>query len=96
MPALLKNDDPEQVLRAVAERLPEARDAEALEAKYDEILIMMSCRSAIKVNHTLGTEQIRRLLDDLQQAELPYTCPHGRPIALLFEMDDLLSRFLRK
>ncbi len=96
VPALLKNDDHEQVLRAIAERLPEGKDPTALQTKYDEILIMMSCRSAIKVNHTLGTEQIRRLLDDLQQAELPYTCPHGRPIALLFEMDDLLSRFLRK
>jgi DNA mismatch repair protein MutL len=96
VPALLKNDDHEQVLRAIAERLPESRDARSLEAKYEEILIMMSCRGAIKVNHTLGLEQIRRLLDDLQKAELPYTCPHGRPIALLFEMDDLLRRFLRK
>jgi len=96
VPALLKNDDPEQVLRAIAERLPEGRDDAALQAKYDEILIMMSCRGAIKVNHTLALEQIRRLLGDLEGAELPYTCPHGRPIALLFEMDDLLSRFLRK
>ncbi len=96
VPALLKNDDPEQVLRAVAERLPEARDAEALEAKYDEILIMMSCRNAIKVNHTLGLDEIRSLIGELMAAEMPYTCPHGRPIALLFEMDDLLRRFLRK
>jgi len=56
----------------------------------------MSCRNAIKVNTALELEQIRKLIADLEQTEMPYTCPHGRPIALLFEMDDILKKFLRK
>jgi DNA mismatch repair protein MutL len=40
-------------------------------------------------------DQIRKLMHDLEQTQMPYTCPHGRPIALLFEMNDILRRFQR-
>ena len=64
--------------------------------KFEEIIIMMSCRNAIKVNMSLNLAQIRNLISDLEETEMPYTCPHGRPIALLYEMDSILKKFLRK
>ena len=96
VPAILKKDDPTEVLREIVEVLPRQDQDRPLQEKYEEVLITMACRSAIKINHRLELDQIRKLISDLEQTQMPYTCPHGRPIALLFEMNDILKRFLRK
>ena len=96
VPAILKNIDNEKLLRDTIELLPKGGDENVLHDKYEDVLIMMSCRNAIKVNHPLNLDQIRKLISDLEQTTMPYTCPHGRPISLLFDMDDILKKFLRK
>lgn len=96
VPAIIKNDDHERILRDIVESLSRQEKVHSLEEKYDAVVTMMSCRNAIKINQPLVLDQIKKLLFDLENTEMPYTCPHGRPIALLFEMDDILKRFLRK
>jgi DNA mismatch repair protein MutL len=96
VPAILKNGDHEKLLRETIELLPKGSHEDVLNERYEDVLIMMSCRNAIKINHTLNLDQIRKLISDLEQTSMPYTCPHGRPISLLFEMDDILRKFLRK
>ncbi len=96
VPAILKDADHEQLLRETIELLPKGSHEDVLNAKYEDVLIMMSCRNAIKVNHPLNLDQVRKLISDLEQTSMPYTCPHGRPISLLFDMDEILKKFLRK
>jgi len=95
VPAVLKNHDQESIVREVAGRLIREEKDLTLQNKMEDIMIMMSCRNAIKVNHPMELDQIRKLLHDLEQTKMPYTCPHGRPIALLFEMNDILRKFQR-
>jgi DNA mismatch repair protein MutL len=47
----------------------------------------------VKAGQKLGEEEIERLLADLRNARNPYTCPHGRPVFLTFEQDDLARLF---
>jgi DNA mismatch repair protein MutL len=96
VPVILKNSDHEKIIREMIESLPKDAHADVLNEKYEDVLIMMSCRNAIKVNHTLNLDQIRKLISDLEQTSMPYTCPHGRPISLLFDMNNILKKFLRK
>ncbi|MFT4577505.1 MAG: DNA mismatch repair protein MutL [Nitrospinales bacterium] len=96
VPAILKNIDNEKLLRDTIELLPKGGEENVLHDKYEDVLIMMSCRNAIKVNHPLNLDQIRKLISDLEQTTMPFTCPHGRPISLLFDMNDILKKFLRK
>ncbi|HJO58143.1 MAG TPA: DNA mismatch repair protein MutL, partial [Nitrospinaceae bacterium] len=96
VPAILKNNDQAEIMREIVDMLPTQQHEDVLQEKFEEILVMMSCRNAIKVNMTLDLDQIRKLISDLEETEMPYTCPHGRPIALLFEMDTILKKFLRK
>jgi len=96
VPAILKNTDNEKLLRDTIELLPKGGNEDILHDKYEDVLIMMSCRNAIKVNHPLNLDQIRKLISDLEQTSMPFTCPHGRPISLLFDIDDILKKFLRK
>ena len=95
VPAVLKNHNQEGIVREVAGRLIREEKDHTLQNKMEDIMIMMSCRNAIKVNHPMELDQIRKLMHDLEQTQMPYTCPHGRPIALLFEMNDILRKFQR-
>tara|TARA_B100000686_G_scaffold266764_1_gene281703 strand:- start:896 stop:1846 length:951 start_codon:yes stop_codon:yes gene_type:complete len=96
VPAILKNTDNEKLLRDTIELLPKVGNESILHDNYEDVLIMMSCRNAIKVNHPMNIDQIRKLVSDLEQTSMPFTCPHGRPISLIFEIDDILKKFLRK
>ena len=96
VPAMLKNGDHEKLIRETIEALPREAHDDVLNAKYEDVLIMMSCRNAIKVNHTLNLDQIKKLISDLEQTSMPYTCPHGRPISLLFDINEILKKFLRR
>ena len=95
VPAVLKNHDQESIVREIAGRLIREEKDHTLQNKMEDIMIMMSCRNAIKINHPMELDQIRKLMHDLEQTQMPYTCPHGRPIALLFEMNDILRKFQR-
>ena len=96
VPAILKNDNYEQLIQDVIDELRNSQRVRSVQEKYEELVIMMSCRNAIKINHPLNMDQIRNLIFDLEKTEMPFTCPHGRPIAILLEMDKILKRFLRK
>lgn len=70
-------------------KLPEATKIK------DTILERLACHSAIRANQPLPAEEIRALLQQLGEANLPFTCPHGRPTAIRFSLNELAKRFKR-
>ena len=61
----------------------------------DEILILCSCKMAVKAGDKLGHAEMERLVQDLALTENPYLCPHGRPITVVMPKSDLMRRFKR-
>ena len=61
----------------------------------EKIAISLSCRSAIKINTPLSAEKMCWLVDELFRCANPYTCPHGRPITLRMNIEDVLRGFKR-
>lgn len=57
--------------------------------------IMMSCKRAIKANHHLDDREAKALLRRLPQCENPFNCPHGRPVTVHFDDQDLEKMFKR-
>lgn len=49
---------------------------------FIEMVIMRSCKAAIKSGDELNEIQMRDLLNMLSACENPKTCPHGRPIVI--------------
>jgi DNA mismatch repair protein MutL len=54
------------------------------------------CRHAVKAHDPLRGEELRALLQQLHQCELPYTCPHGRPTMIQMSYAELEKKFGRK
>jgi DNA mismatch repair protein MutL len=54
------------------------------------------CRHAVKAHDPLRGEELRALLHQLHQCELPYTCPHGRPTMIQMSYAELEKKFGRK
>ena len=61
----------------------------------EEAAIMMSCKRSIKANHHLTMADMERLLNDLAEAENPFTCPHGRPVLIHFTTYEIEKMFKR-
>ena len=54
------------------------------------------CRHAVKAHDPLRGEELRALLRQLHECELPYTCPHGRPTMIQMSYAELEKKFGRK
>jgi DNA mismatch repair protein MutL len=54
-----------------------------------------SCRAAIKKGDPLNQVEIQSLLDQLFKTEIPYVCPHGRPVIVKLSLAELDRRFGR-
>jgi DNA mismatch repair protein MutL len=73
----------------------EARQNEDLTALRSRIAASIACHSAIKVNTALDLVRMEWLLLELAKTSHPTSCPHGRPIALLYSWKEIQRAFHR-
>jgi DNA mismatch repair protein MutL len=73
----------------------EVKQNEDLTALRTRIAASIACHSAIKVNTALDPVRMEWLLLELAKTEHPTSCPHGRPIALLYSWKEIQRAFHR-
>jgi DNA mismatch repair protein MutL len=103
VPALLADKDPAGLVRNLADELEafgpgadELRlDSRALEAA-DRIFASLACHSARRKGDVLDPREQQALLDALDAIPWAPTCPHGRPVAVPFEVAEIERRFGRR
>lgn len=61
----------------------------------DDAIYTMACKAAVKANKRLDEMEIRKILEDLDKLENPYTCPHGRPTIVRLTKYELEKMFKR-
>jgi len=69
--------------------------AETVEAAVDELLADLACYPSITGNTSLTEGSVVDLLDRLDDCENPYACPHGRPVVVELDDDEIAARFER-
>jgi DNA mismatch repair protein MutL len=69
--------------------------SEDLTALRTRIAASLACHSAIKVNTPLDPARMEWLLLELARTNHPTSCPHGRPIALLYSWKEIYRAFHR-
>ena len=73
----------------------ESAAAETVEAAADDLLADMACYPSITGNTSLTAGSISDLLRALDDCENPWACPHGRPVIVELDRDELAARFER-
>ena len=68
---------------------------EELTKLRSRIAASIACHSAIKINTPLDPKRIEWLLLELAKTSHPTSCPHGRPIALLYSWKEIQRAFHR-
>lgn len=63
--------------------------------KRDNLAASYSCKSAIKTGQKLSIEEMKNLITELQKCDVPYACPHGRPVIIEFTLEFFDKKFGR-
>ena len=95
VPPLLAGRDVRPLIYEIVEKTAAAGDSPGLKAVLDECRRVMACHGAMRANQTLDGQQIRKLLQQLDECENPSHCPHGRPTWVRWDLDFLEKSFKR-
>lgn len=94
VPYTFKNEINKQLFIDIADELESLGSYK--DEKRKDLIVMISCKSAIKANDKLTETEILTLLKKLEQTKYPYTCPHGRPTIISMSLFELEKRFKRR
>ena len=97
VPALIAESGGPELVRDVLSSFVE-RDsdgAETVEAVADELLSDLACYPSITANTAMTDGSVVSLLEELADCENPYACPHGRPVLIEIDAEEIQSRFER-
>ena len=82
-----------QVFVAVLDELGEGGTGEAWR---ERMLATIACHSSVRAGQTLSIDECKSLIRQLEKAEHPNTCPHGRPTIVQLTVGDLEREFKRR
>ncbi|MEO7020036.1 MAG: DNA mismatch repair endonuclease MutL [Ktedonobacteraceae bacterium] len=86
-------------MRSLQELLTELTAPESLghaETWEEHALANVACKAAIKANYFLTSSEMREMLTQLAQTQAPYSCCHGRPTTVHFNLNALEREFGRR
>lgn len=61
----------------------------------EKIAAAYACKNAIKSGEILNQVEMHKLIDQLFACESPFFCPHGRPVIVTIELEELDRKFKR-
>jgi DNA mismatch repair protein MutL len=94
VPTVFGRTQPKELLYSVIGDLSSGRNK--LEEIQEEIITRMACRASVKAGDTMTIPEVQKLLGELAETKLPYTCPHGRAVLIKIPVDELEKKFKRK
>jgi len=92
IPAVLAEKDLSHAFAELLDTLSE----EAAVDQQDRVAFSLACHAAVRAGQSLALEEMRELVRRLEQAEVPHTCPHGRPTMIHMSTTLLEKEFRRR
>jgi DNA mismatch repair protein MutL len=96
VPRSLVGRNYESVFRDLTDELFEQSGGGTTRLRKDQVAAAAagrSCKRAVKAGQPLSQAEMRRLLEELRLTRSPYTCPHGRPVFLAYEPEEIARLF---
>ncbi|WP_058993837.1 DNA mismatch repair endonuclease MutL [Haloarcula sp. CBA1127] len=97
LPGIIADAAGPEIIRDVLLEFVTGEDAakQTVEAVADELLSDMACYPSITGNTSLTDGSVVDLLSALDECENPWACPHGRPVLIHIDSDEIGDRFER-
>ncbi len=96
VPRLLADRGQGSVGDILVRLLDEGTDRGRGESWEDRLLYTMACHAAVRAGRKMTPDECRELLRQLEAAEQPHTCPHGRPTMVHLASGHLEREFGRR
>ncbi len=94
VPPELNAGSEEKILHDLLEQFLDYQEKLNLDIR-DNIAKSYACRSSIMAGQKLSKEEMISLIDQLFATQMPYVCPHGRPIIINLSINELHRMFGR-
>lgn len=95
LPTCIGDASAVDLLTAVAQSMERGGSRGGTERWAEEDVAQAACKAAVKARDRLSLHEIEQLVVDLAGAEMPYTCPHGRPTVIFMSFNELHKKFGR-
>jgi DNA mismatch repair protein MutL len=95
VPAFLQDRNVVELLRGILSDFVELPQQRSIDTPSQLMLAYLACRSAIKGGEYLEPERRIELLTELSTYPANYTCPHGRPVQVVLNENELAKLFHR-
>jgi DNA mismatch repair protein MutL len=96
IPALLAKSDVSSLVQDLIAELCDLGKSALGEAQLDLLFATMACHSVVRAGDRLNNDEIRALLDAMDEVDLGANCPHGRPVLVNVPFADLERRMHRR
>ncbi len=94
-PAVLKETALHTVIEKMSQDLVDQGGSHFLDRKIGDMLATMACHSAIRAGQSLSPEEMKALLQQMDEFPLSSFCPHGRPVSVEYPFYQLEKDFGR-
>ena len=95
VPALLRREECDGAIRALAEDLEGLDTGSRVDEALKRIAATMACHAAVKANYPLTAEKMAHILEELRRTAYSTICPHGRPVMLRLTRREVEKNFQR-
>ena len=95
IPALLKQENAEALLRDVLSDVMEYGDSNKVREAIDRVLSSMACHGSVRANRALTIPEMNALLRQIETTPNSGQCNHGRPTWTQLDMSELDRLFMR-
>lgn len=95
-PVLLKDAALATTLENLSHEIVENGGSYNFEKKMGDVFASMACHSVVRAGQSLSLEQMKSLLESMDEFPLSSYCPHGRPVSLDFNFMQLEKDFGRR
>lgn len=92
IPAILAAQGTEEAVKAALDSLEEEA---SLTKREERIAASLACHGAVRAGQTMSQEEMRELVRQMERADSPRTCPHGRPTMIHLSSGRLEKEFGR-
>jgi DNA mismatch repair protein MutL len=94
IPADVRVGSEARILQDVLDEFKNDEHHQMIDAR-DKLAKSFACKAAVKAGDKLTSAEMLVLIDQLFATQMPYVCPHGRPVMVKIPVEELDRRFGR-